>query len=165
MVLEAGKLKEMHLVRAFLPCHNKTEGGYHMQREQEGRGRGREIQKGAKLPFLFIINPSFDKELTHLTASIHSVIPCPNYLWKILPFNTIILAIKIQQFWKGHSKYNTISFSNGLSQHFIFYDKFSFFHRLLHLLTCVYIVWATPYPLPGRTCSTFLFSSFVEEET
>jgi hypothetical protein len=37
---------------------------------------------------------------------------------------------------------------------------------LLHLLTCVYIVWATsPDPILGRTCSTLLFSDFVEEKT
>jgi hypothetical protein len=39
----------------------------------------------------------------------------------------------------------------------------------LHLLTLVYVIWATfpllhPQPL-GRTCSDLLFSDFVEEKT
>jgi hypothetical protein len=52
-----------------------------------------------------------------------------------------------------------------------FKKVYIFILSFLHLLTCVYIVWATslppfPYPLlPGRTCSTLLFSNFVEEKT
>jgi hypothetical protein len=37
---------------------------------------------------------------------------------------------------------------------------------LLHVLTCVYIIWPTSLPpAPGRTCSALWFSDFVEEKT
>jgi hypothetical protein len=49
------------------------------------------------------------------------------------------------------------------------YSMGSFFIlSFLHLLTCIYIVWAT-FPLTtlllGRTYSALLFSNFVEEKT
>jgi hypothetical protein len=41
----------------------------------------------------------------------------------------------------------------------------NFILSFLHLLTRLYIIWATFAPPPGRTCSALLFSDFVEGKT
>jgi hypothetical protein len=44
----------------------------------------------------------------------------------------------------------------------------NFILSFLHLLTCIYIIWAIPTSNPsslGRTCYALLFSDFVAEKT
>jgi hypothetical protein len=65
---------------------------------------------------------------------------------------------------------NSIHFNNWIIFHYIYmlhFPPFLFYFilSLLHLLTCVYIIWVTPPPpTPVRTCSALLFSGFVEEK-
>jgi hypothetical protein len=46
---------------------------------------------------------------------------------------------------------------------FFYFIVFTFTHMGVHYLG--HLTHPTPPPLPGRTCSAFLFSDFVEEKT
>jgi hypothetical protein len=63
---------------------------------------------------------------------------------------------------KNFQKNQSIVKCSGPDEKFFFKN---FILSFLHLLPCVYIIWATPLPIPGRSYSTLSFSDFVEEKT